>query len=53
MGPGDPGGRGSQGSLGPQATWCPLKPPGFLPQTGFTLLKLVKMRPAIGAARGS
>ena len=38
----------SQGSLGPQAPWCSLEPPGSLPQIGFTLLKLVKMRPLGG-----
>ena len=42
---------GSQGSLGPQAPWCPLEPPGSLPQSDFTLLKLVKMRPDVAIIR--
>ena len=37
---------GTQGARGPREPWLPsLVPPGDLPQTGFTLLKLIKMRP--------
>ena len=48
MDPEAPGGKGEPGLPGAPGPLVPPGLPGSLTQTGFTLLKLVKMRPALG-----